>query len=338
MTTLRILADDLTGALDSAATFAGEVPVFLDAPGAPEGSGVSVVATATRDMPAAELPALLAPSLPWLRGADVAFKKVDSLLRGNTFVECAHVASGFDRVVFAPAFPQQGRLTHDGRAWVEQPGASMSQPIGERPIAEAFAGLPLPEVWVPDARSDDDLRRIAALSLQEASRGWLWCGSAGLAQALAEVHGLRSAGAAPIVPSAPPVMLVSASHHAVSRRQWARLRGAVAPSADLALFDLSPAERLSPTQAAELLARQTGEIAAGPVRPATLIVVGGDTLRALCQASGARSLLAQASPRAGWGRARLVGGRWDGVPVFSRSGAFGDDEDLVEIVGALTGA
>ena len=338
MTTLRILADDLTGALDSAATFAGEVPVFLDAPHASDASPVSVVATATRDVPAAEVPALLAPSLGWLRGADVALKKVDSLLRGNTFAECAQVAQGFTRVVFAPAFPQQGRLTRDERAWVEQPGSSAPQPIGERSIAEAFAGLPVANLWVPDVRSDDDLRRIAALSLRESSRDWLWCGSAGLAQALAEVHELRSAGAAPIVPSTPPVVLVSASHHAVSRRQWARLRAAVAPSADLALFDLSPAERLSPTLAAELLERQTGEIAAGAVRPAALLVIGGDTLRALCRASGAMSLLAQASPRAGWGRARLVGGRWDGVPVFSRSGAFGNDEDLVEIVGALTGA
>lgn len=335
MTTLRILADDLTGALDSAATFAREVPVFLDAPGAAGASPVSVVATATRDVPPVELPALLAPSLPWLRGADVAFKKVDSLLRGNTFAECAHLAQGFGRVVFAPAFPPQGRLTQGGRAWVVQPGSSVPQAIGERTIAEAFAGLSAADLWVPDVRSDVDLRRIAALSLHSDSRGWLWCGSAGLAQALAEVHGLRCAGAAPIVPSAPPVMLVSASHHAVSRRQWARLRATVAPMPGLALFDLSPVERLSPAQAAALLASQTEEIAAGPVRPAMLIVVGGDTLRSLCRASGARSLLAQASPRAGWGRARLVGGRWDGVPVFSRSGAFGTDEDLVEIVGAL---
>ena len=32
MSKVRILADDLTGALDTAAAFAGEVPVYLDAP------------------------------------------------------------------------------------------------------------------------------------------------------------------------------------------------------------------------------------------------------------------------------------------------------------------
>ena len=332
---LRILADDLTGALDSAAAFAGEVPVFLDAPG-PCDDDISAVATATRDLEPRDLPSMLAPSLGWLRGADLAFKKVDSLLRGNTFIECAELGrQAFSRIVFAPAFPKQGRLTTEGRAWVVQPGSSASLPIGEHSISEAFAGLDGPEVWVPDVRNDDDLLKVAVLSLQAFSRGWLWCGSAGLAQAMAAVHGVP-ARAEPFVPSAPPVMLVSASHHPVVRRQWARLHAALAPSADRALFDLSPAERLSPAQAAALLASQVEAIATREPKPATLIVVGGDTLRALCRATGVLSLRAQASPRPGWGRARLVGGRWDGVSVHSRSGAFGTDDDLLELVRAVT--
>ena len=66
MSEMRILADDLTGALDTAAAFAGEVPVYLDAPAAVDASPcpVSVVATATRDVPVDSLPRLLAPSLP----------------------------------------------------------------------------------------------------------------------------------------------------------------------------------------------------------------------------------------------------------------------------------
>ena len=38
------------------------------------------------------------------------------------------------------------------------------------------------------------------------------------------------------------------------------------------------------------------------------------------------------------GRARLVGGRWDGVVCHSRSGAFGDDGDLLAMWRAVTGA
>ena len=331
---LRILADDLTGALDSAAAFAGEVPVFLDAPG-PGDDDISAVATATRDVAPRDLASMLAPSIDWLRGADLAFKKVDSLLRGNTFIECAHLGRAFTRIVFAPAFPTQGRLTNKGRAWVVQPGSSVSSPIGERSIVEVFAGLDAQEVWVPDVRTDTDLLAVAALSLQASSHGWLWCGSAGLAQAMAAVHGV-AAQAEPIAPSPPPLMLVSASHHAVVRRQWVRLHAEMLSSPALALFDLSPAERLSAAQAATLLARQVEAIATREPRPATLIVVGGDTLRALCCATGASSLRAQASPRAGWGRARLVGGQWDGVLVHSRSGAFGADDDLLEVIRTVT--
>ena len=70
---LRLLADDLTGALDSAAAFAGAIPVHLDPPPAAAVTAtatsavseapcgpVEALATATRDIPQAELPAALA--------------------------------------------------------------------------------------------------------------------------------------------------------------------------------------------------------------------------------------------------------------------------------------
>jgi uncharacterized protein YgbK (DUF1537 family) len=341
---LRLLADDLTGALDSAAAFEGLVPVYLDAPPAsPAEAGgdavIEAVATATRDVPPDALPALLEPSLRWLRGGTLAFKKVDSLLRGNTFIECAFVASaGFSRLVFAPAFPQQGRTLTGGRAWRRQPGSADVVPIIERSIAESFAesfaGLGATGLWVPEVQTEADLRALAAHSLQAAARDWLWCGSAGLAQALAAAHG-RSAQPAPIGVAARPVMLVSASWQPVIKRQWERLRSAFTGSAELALHDLAPPDRLSADEAAAALQRGAGEIVATAAAPGSLVVVGGDTLRALLHATGARSLLAEASPRAGWGRARIVGGRWDGVPLHSRSGAFGDDDDLLELVAAL---
>ena len=53
------------------------------------------------------------------------------------------------------------------------------------------------------------------------------------------------------------------------------------------------------------------------------IMIGGDTLLALCRASGASALLAHPAVKPGWGCARLIGGTWHGVPCYSRSGAFG---------------
>ena len=356
---LRLLADDLTGALDSAAAFAGDVPVHLDAPPADDANAIGVVATASRDVAPASLPTVLTPSLGWLRGADIAFKKVDSLLRGNTFVEVAWLArsGGFARTVFAPAFPQQGRLTVDGRLWLAPSAQRGAQCVSELSMAERLTNLGVPEPWVPDVRSDDDLQRIAALSLHSDSRHWLWCGSAGLAQALARAHGL-AASPAPLQAAPSPLLLVSASHHEVVRRQWAVLHTAL-PDVPLAvrgdakmidavlsalrrpckaaLLDLAPANPLSSAaEASALLARQLDVVVASAPRPGALIVMGGDTLRALCRATGARSLLSQASPRPGWGRARWVGGCWEGVECHSRSGAFGADDDLLSMISALS--
>jgi uncharacterized protein YgbK (DUF1537 family) len=370
---VRILADDLTGALDTAAAFAGEVPVYLDAPPTVDASPcpVSVVATATRDVPADSLPRLLAPSLPWLVDAELALKKVDSLLRGNTFAECAHVAraGGFGRLVFAPAFPKQGRVTVDGRQCVVPPGEPLERrrPVGDALPAALFSALgltvtplaePCPDrisVWIPEVRSEDDLARVAALSTHADARHWLWCGSAGLAHAIAAIRHLAPGPhcGTPPEPTRGPVLLISASRHPVVQAQWSTLRvseqTAIAvmhgePSAlqaacramqlpfDRALLDLAPTAALSPPKAASLLAAQLADIVGAVPHPASLIVVGGDTLRALCAAAGARGLSARASSRAGWGCARLIGGAWDGVTCHSRSGAFGGPDDLSTMV------
>ncbi len=373
MTEVRILADDLTGALDSAAAFAGEVPVFLDLPErdvAPS-SPVSVVATATRDVAIEALPGLLDPSLRWLGEAKIAFKKVDSLLRGNTFAECAYVAraGGFREIAFVPAFPGQGRITVEGRQCVIPPGGSYvdRQALGAAAPAAAFAVFGLPvissadapadrlSVWIPEIRCDDDLASVAAMQMRPEARRWLWCGSAGLAQATARSLGLAAGGPLAEFPARPPgpVLLISASHHPVVQRQWdvikAVERGAIVAvhgtrstlrsalrsmgePPDFAMFNLSPNRVLPPQDAAALLARQLDQIVRESPRPASLVVVGGDTLRALCRAAGARALMAGTSLRAGWGCARLVGGTWDGIQVHSRSGAFGDPEDLSTMV------
>jgi uncharacterized protein YgbK (DUF1537 family) len=65
MKSLRILADDLTGALDCAAAFGAGVRLHLGQP-ATQSQGVididiDIVATATRDVPPTELATLLEP-------------------------------------------------------------------------------------------------------------------------------------------------------------------------------------------------------------------------------------------------------------------------------------
>jgi uncharacterized protein YgbK (DUF1537 family) len=340
----HVLADDLTGALDCAAAWAGaaEVSVFLDRPGQ-YATGVQLVATGTRDVPASKLPALLTPSLGWLVDGGSAYKKVDSLLRGNTFAEIAWLmGSGlFAGAVFAPAFPAQGRFTARGHHWV----APAHQPHGARShqhacsLPEAFAAVGLnAQMWdripnqlqdtgqlvIPDVLNDQDLDRLATLSTTAQAQRWLWCGSAGLAWALAR----KTAHAANVTlpnPIQGASLVLTASRHPVLREQLSQLQ---LPDAGTELFDFSEAQELSPIEAqARLMQRMHGFVRTTE-RPAALVVVGGDTLLCLCRAAEVRSLLAGPSPRAGWGCARLVGGQWDGLTCYSRSGAFGAPDDL----------
>ncbi|MBV8911966.1 MAG: hypothetical protein JOZ05_02865, partial [Acetobacteraceae bacterium] len=57
--------------------------------------------------------------------------------------------------------------------------------------------------------------------------------------------------------------------------------------------------------------------------PGTLVVAGGETLRGLCLALGAQSLELQGRIVPGLPRSIMRGGKWDGVTVVSKSGAFG---------------
>jgi uncharacterized protein YgbK (DUF1537 family) len=57
--------------------------------------------------------------------------------------------------------------------------------------------------------------------------------------------------------------------------------------------------------------------------PGTLIVAGGETLKALCLALGAHALRVTGRIMPGLPRSTIQGGRWDGVEVISKSGAFG---------------
>lgn len=372
---IRILADDLTGALDTAAAFSGTVPVYIDRPPAPdqcaEDTPIAALTTGTRDVSSESLPARLQPALDWLQAGHIAFKKVDSLLRGHTFAETAWIAQHgpFDLTVFAPAFPAQGRITVDNRQWVVKPdgtrqsvATSLSEAfseLGQHPCAtlDGDAGSAC-DTWIPEILTNADLDRIVVCADGALSRRTLWCGSAGLAHALARRWKLAPSteAARPLPGSEGPTILISASFQTVLREQWARLcashRTAViarhADNAEIAAaldqaragaheiwLDLSPAETIPPEQATSLLAEQTARIVERLPRPGQLMVVGGDTLLALCRASGANALMAHPAVKPGWGCARLVGGAWDGVPCYSRSGAFGGPEDLEEMTQLL---
>ncbi|HZA67234.1 MAG TPA: four-carbon acid sugar kinase family protein [Geminicoccaceae bacterium] len=359
MTTVRIIADDLTGALDAAAPFVavvGPLPVLWDAPSNP-GSGDSfALDTETRD--AKEL------GVDWLagfHGADVAFKKIDSLLRGRTVDEIAAcLESGlFESVLIAPAFPMQQRITRHGQQhWRAGPDDDW-QPVDcdlvaaltrrRAPIRRASSAAEIGGrgSFLCDAATEADLRAIVSAG-SRLVEPVLWIGTAGLARVLA---GPPAEVAPTTLPA--PLLLVVGSHHPVTRAQVERL-AAHAPEAittvrpggaDLVAAVEDLAAGLDERRRAALvleLPDGTGGDVAGPwfdrvmdlaIRrlpaPGSLVVTGGATLHRLVRTLSARSLLVVGEPLPGIARSRLEGGRWPGATVVSKSGAFGAPELLV---------
>jgi D-threonate/D-erythronate kinase len=351
---VRIVADDLTGALDTAAPFAaaGEpLPVFWDGT---RRSGSYAFDSETRERPDDAF-----GWAPHLHGADLAFKKIDSLLRGRAADEIVACLRGgrFRSAIIAPAFPAQARVTRLGRQYWRPPGQAAWQPVEVDLLLELRRSLPVVHAksartlastgfFLCDAESEADLAAIVA-----AGRGMagplLWCGSAGLACALAGPPKAQQA----FVPDAPLLMLIG-SAHPVSRTQHEALRNhspelvtplrpgaieeavaAVAAaigqgrSAALAL-DLPAA---APEEARRVLAETYALIAAQMPRPGGLLVTGGETLYGLLQALHAASLLATGELLPGVPHARLVGGRWHDLPLIAKSGGFGAPDLLIRL-------
>src|SRR3954451_21826491 len=90
--TVRLLADDLTGALDTAAELvglSGPIPVFWHGAIPSRLPANAAFDSGTRELSGADAAAVVTRLTPLMDGADIAYKKVDSLLRGPTLMEIA---------------------------------------------------------------------------------------------------------------------------------------------------------------------------------------------------------------------------------------------------------
>ncbi len=347
--TLRLLADDLTGALDTAAEFVGvtgPVPAFWHGAIPAALPANAALDSGTRERDAADAAALVARLTPALAGAAIAFKKIDSLLRGPALAEVASClrAGPWARAAMAPAFPYQGRITrggvqfhrdHDGH-WVAGRDiiAGLRATGVQVHVGTADAMLP-PGVSVFDAATDDDLRRVVAIG--RACPDLLWIGSGGLAQALAD-----GATAAMDAPLAEPVLGLFGSDHPTTARQlascgddWLKLRDRNLPvlhgrlrSTGRALVSVDLPPGLARDAAARRIATSLDNLVQSLDRPGTLMVAGGETLRGLCRSLGATSIEVRGRIVPGLPRSVLRGGAWDGVAVVSKSGAFGPPDLL----------
>jgi uncharacterized protein YgbK (DUF1537 family) len=366
--TVRLLADDLTGALDAAVRLvarAGELPVTWDAAAAINADGSLALVTPTRDGPAEDAVAAIAALKKFWRADALAFKKIDSLWRGNTLPEMIALIEGrvFATVIIATAFPEQNRITREGRQYwrrtaneewqlvpVDLRGGLAARGIAVNIAARGEHPSALSGVWMFDAERPADLDAIAELG--RTARGpVLWVGAAGLAGALGGAQ--RSPMPTRIER---PVTMIVGTNHLVSRAQVEAIAvgedasvfqigvdaaasddliaraAAQAAAGQSVVFWFSPDAELAPAQAEAAMNAFLQRLVERYRPPGTLLVTGGETLFRLCRAAGATRLLTGAEIAPGIATATFADGRWGGLSLVSKSGAFGAPGFLSELL------
>lgn len=217
---LAIIADDLSGALDTTAPFAARgadarVVISLEVLAATldtwQGQWPAIIAvnTESRHLSAEEAALRVREAARLLKQANPQqwFKKVDSTLRGQVVAECRALSEALGLpLLLAPAVPAQGRTVRDAEVWVDghlladtaYQQDALSVPI-VGPIDHAFAasGLPLQryhsgpgaqlssEDCIADAASDEELASLYELLISTNNVRTL-AGAAGLATAIAQ--------------------------------------------------------------------------------------------------------------------------------------------------------
>ncbi|WP_415379619.1 four-carbon acid sugar kinase family protein [Halosimplex sp. TS25] len=232
MPSALVVADDLTGAMDTGHGFAARgrsVRVRRAVGGDPSDTGhadVLVVDTDSRDDDPAAAATAVARAVD-AHPAELVYKKVDSTLRGNVVaeVDAAVAAARADLAVVAPAFPATGRTTEGGRHLVDgtplaeagygasesalrtlfapsdYPAARVESPTveaGADAVADrltAIASSNRPALAICDAATDDHLAAIADGAASTGPNA-LYVGSGGLAARVA-VPGESPAAADP---------------------------------------------------------------------------------------------------------------------------------------------
>ncbi|MBB3742493.1 uncharacterized protein YgbK (DUF1537 family) [Rhizobium sp. BK591] len=342
-----IIADDLTGALDTGTPFveAGlSVSVAVDVEAAQDavatGCDVVVVNTASRAIGEREAAERVRHATGALRGAkpDIVMKKIDSRLKGNVAAESLALAEvlGLETILVAPAIPDQERVTYRGCVV----GRGVDGPL---PIADLFKGR-AGNVAVADAEDDMDLDQIVA------DHDWrltLAVGARGLGAALARRLGEEERQPMPEFAATPRTLFAFGSRDPITIAQMDRLEasGVLRMVVDAPMGEIEGGEGM----ALPALLRCSGDMAADTTLvahrfaagvktviddtgPDMLMLGGGDTALAVFHALGVRVLAPKGEIEAGvpWFDVTATDGRHFRCAV--KSGGFGKPDSLLRLV------
>lgn len=325
---LAIIADDLTGALDSAAPFAARgaaVQVAL-APAAiasalaanPE---VIAISTDSREIAAGAAQHAVTAALAALPAGTPIFKKVDSRLKGHIATELGAV--GFRRALVAPAIPEFGRIAQGGFLR----GFGVDVPID---IA-ACLGAHADRAEIPDTETPDQMADALAASSAD-----LLIGARGLAEALAAR--LFPAPPQPVLSlPGPRALFVIGSRDPITTAQVAALTGAgvallpapngvagVSDAGMLAVQAVPGRDAVAPQAVSGALARAVvPDLIAGRQ---TLLLTGGATAAAVLDRMGVTLLRLRGECLPG-----LPVAEAGGFTIVAKSGGFGDADSLLRV-------
>lgn len=104
------------------------------------------------------------------------------------------------------------------------------------------------------------------------------------------------------------------------------------------IVSLRPISETGPVEDPERVVRGLADVAAGLVRrgqPQAVFLSGGDTAEAVWARIGASALIIREEILPGLMRGEFVGGRFDGLPVVTKAGAFGQAETLNQLVNSM---
>jgi D-threonate/D-erythronate kinase len=217
------IADDLTGALETAAKFAAYGLTAVARTGsAVAACEVDVVDTETRHAPPEEAARRVRQIVTGAR-AELIYKKTDSTLRGNIGAELGAIAEVYpqQRIAYVPAYPDMGRIVRYGSLYVHgkpvhetEFARDRGSPVRDSRIAAVLGSV---QADVFDGECDSDIGAAAQRILaNDAPR--TCAGPAALAEALAREIGTP---ANVVLPQVRKALVVNGSLHSASIRQMA---------------------------------------------------------------------------------------------------------------------
>ena len=343
MTRIAVIADDLTGALDTASPFAcrgAKTFCFTELEAininAVAGADVISVSTNTRNLPPEDAAAIVKAAAEGVRALspDIVLKKIDSRLKGNVAVECDAVATVFgrDELLVVPAAPDVGRYVIKGA--VE--GAGVSQSIKVWPL---FADS-ICQISIPDVASHVAMQNQVQSFMN--GRGMLPVCSRGFAVALAEyLYPDRDLEEASLNQ---PWLVAVGSRDMVTTEQCTalcRMSGFIcrdAPDGRIGTVPLTwqalvlqcTGKHIEDPETVALRFAEGVQTTIQVGEPHTVLCSGGDTARAVLQTLGQTCLqvLGEAAPGLPMSRISLNG---RGITFISKSGGFGNPATLLDL-------